>query len=262
MKKNPLIGLNMSMDVVNKYEKCGMLVPVSYVDAVADAGGVPVCVPPFKDLSMCRQILPLLDGMLFIGGDDYLPEHYGGHSQPENELMPERRDRFDMALARLILDETSLPVLAICGGHQLISIALGGALIQDIRTEWQSPAGVQTLPHSGSERENFHKAGFRHCVRCKPGSIVERVTQISPGDALQTNSYHHQAVNPDRIGRYLCATAWSDDGIIEAIEPAEDSSWARAGRFVLGIQWHPERMQDEMPHQNIFHALVYASRNI
>ena len=254
--------MNMSMDVVNKYEKCGMLVPVSYVDAVSDAAGVPVCIPPYKDISMCQQILPILDGILFIGGDDYLPEHYGGHPQAENELMPERRDRFDLALAKLILEETSLPVLAVCGGHQLISIALGGALIQDIRTEWKSPTGVQTLQHSGSEREDSLKANFRHRVRLEPGSIVERVTQISAADMLQTNSFHHQAVDPEKVGRYMRATAWSDDGIIEAIEPMQDSLWARTGRFVMGVQWHPERMQDEAPQCNIFHALVEAARKI
>jgi len=126
MKKNPVIGLNMSMDIIDKYERCGFLVPVSYVDAVAGAGGTPVCIPPWTDMTLCAQILPLVQGFIFIGGDDYRPECYGGHEQPEQELMPERRDRFDLALARWILHKTELPVLGVCGGHQLISIAQGG----------------------------------------------------------------------------------------------------------------------------------------
>jgi putative glutamine amidotransferase len=261
MKEHPIIGLNMSMDLVEKYEKFGMLVPVSYVDAVTGAGGVPVCFPPYTDTSMFKQILPLLDGILFIGGNDYRPEHYGGHPQREDELMPERRDRFDLALASWILEETSLPVLGVCGGHQLISIALGGALIQDICTEWQPPSGVRTLPHSRRDRTGKKIGNFRHPVRREPVSLIARVTQIPPDEALQTNSFHHQAVHPGKVGRYLRATAWSSDGVIEAIEPSADSPWERAGRFVLGVQWHPERMQDETPHRNIFLSLVEAARN-
>jgi gamma-glutamyl-gamma-aminobutyrate hydrolase PuuD len=261
MKNYPVIGLNMSLDKVNKYEKMGMLVPVSYVDAVADVGGVPLCIPPYKDVGMMRQILSLLDGILLIGGDDYFPEHYGGHPQPENELMPERRDLFDFTLAKFILEEMSIPVLAVCGGHQLMSIALGGRLVQDISTEWRSPSGFPALPHSGNQREESEKTAFRHCVRLAPGSLLGRIMQVSAGGTLETNSFHHQAVNPDNVGRHLRPTAWSEDGIIEAIEPTEDSPWARAGRFILGIQWHPERMQDEASHKKIFYAFVDAARN-
>jgi putative glutamine amidotransferase len=260
MKKHPVIGLNMSMDLIDKYEKFGMLVPVSYVDAITGAGGVPVCIPPCADTSMFKHVLPLLDGVLFIGGDDYRPEHYGGHLQPANELMPERRDRFDLDLAKWILEETSLPVLGVCGGHQLISIALGGALIQDIRTEWQASSGAQTLKHSRRERAGKQKGSFHHPVRRETDSLIVRVTQVQPDETLQTNSFHHQAVHPEKIGRYLRATAWSSDEVIEAIEPSLHSTWARTGRFVLGVQWHPEQMQDETPHRNIFLALTEAAQ--
>ena len=260
MKNHPVIGLNMSMDLIDKYEKFGMLVPVSYVDAVTGAGGVPVCIPPCADTSMFKHVLPLLDGVLFIGGDDYRPEHYGGHPQPANELMPERRDRFDLELAKWILEETSLPVLGVCGGHQLISIALGGALIQDIQTEWQASSGAQILKHSRRERAGRQKGSFRHPVRRETDSLIVRVTQVPPGEVLLTNSFHHQAVHPGKVGRYLRATAWSSDGVIEATEPSADSPWARTGRFVLGVQWHPERMQDETPHRYIFLALTEAAQ--
>jgi putative glutamine amidotransferase len=260
MMGHPIIGLNMSMDLIDKYEKFNFLVPVGYVDAVTGAGGVPVCIPPCTDTSMYKQVLPLLDGVLFIGGDDYRPDHYGGHQQPINELMPERRDRFDLKLAKWILEKTALPVLGVCGGHQLISIALGGALIQDIYSEWQAPSGVQTLTHSRRERTGRQKGSFRHHVRRERGSIVERVTQVRQDGELQTNSFHHQAVHPGKVGRNLRATAWSSDGIIEAIEPAADSPWSQSGRFVLGVQWHPERMQDDAPHRNIFRALVEAAQ--
>jgi putative glutamine amidotransferase len=77
---------------------------------------------------------------------------------------------------------------------------------------------------------------------------------------LMVNSTHHQAVNPERLGRFLRASAWSPDGVIEAIEPSEDSPWTRSGRFVLGVQWHPERMQDDEPQRNIFRALIRAAQ--
>ena len=100
------------------------------------------------------------------------------------------------------------------------------------------------------------KRRFRHPVRMEQGSLVARVTGKEPGSMLQANSFHHQAVAPHRLGRDLCATAWTPDGIVEAIEPAAGSAWARTGRFILGVQWHPEQLSNEQPHHNLFTALV------
>lgn len=260
MAKRPIIGLNMSMDMIDKYEKYGLLVPLGYVDSVAGAGGIPICLPPCPDLTILREIIPILDGVLFIGGDDYRPEHYGGRPQPDDELMPERRDGFDLELAKLILQETDLPILGICGGHQLISIAQDGALVQDIRTEWNCPAGCVPLPHSRKERSDDEGKDFRHPVRLGKESLVERVMRIQSNVSLMTNSTHHQSVHPMSIGRDLKASAWTEDGVIEAIEPSAESPWARSGRFVLGVQWHPEQMQDETPHRNIFRAFIEAAQ--
>ena len=260
MHTRPVIGLNMSVELTEKYERVGLLVPVSYVDAVAGAGGIPLCLPPFLELAMLREAIPLLDGIVLIGGDDYRPEHYGGHAQPENELMHTRRDRFDMELAKVVLQEYRLPVLGICGGHQLLSIALGGALIQDIRTEWGFSADYPPLPHAKRERDENRDRDFRHPVRLEEDSLIERVVQLPPDTMLMANSSHHQSVHPGRVGKYLRASAWTPDGVVEAIEPALDSPWARSGRFVLGVQWHPEQLQTEELHQNIFRALVKAAQ--
>lgn len=260
MTRRPIIGLNMSMDMVDKYEKFGLLVPLGYVDSIAGAGGIPLCLPPCSDTTIAKEMLPLLDGIVFIGGDDYRPEHYGGRPQPEDELMPERRDGFDLDLAKMVLQDTVLPVLGICGGHQLISIVQGGSLVQDIKTEWDFPADCTLLPHARKERNDEKERAFRHPVRLEVDSLIARVVQIPPGALLMTNSTHHQSVHPLRIGRYLRASAWSPDGVIEAIETSADSSWALSGRFVLGVQWHPEQMQDEDPHRNIFRALVEAAQ--
>ncbi|HVO66744.1 MAG TPA: gamma-glutamyl-gamma-aminobutyrate hydrolase family protein [Syntrophales bacterium] len=260
MSNHPIIGLNMSMDLIDKYEKYGLLVPVSYVDAVARASGVPICLPPSDDFTIIKRMLQLVDGVVLIGGDDYWPDHFGGHPQPDDELMPERRDRFDLEFAKLALNESTLPVLGICGGHQLIGIAQGGALIQDIRTEWNSPADCPSIPHSRKERNDEKGPTFRHPLRLESGSLVERAAKVSANHMLMTNSSHHQAVHPQRTGRYLRASAWTPDGVVEAIEPSLDSPWALSGRFILGVQWHPEQMQDEEPQRNIFRAFVESAR--
>jgi putative glutamine amidotransferase len=247
------------MDIIDKYEKYGLLVPISYVDAVADAGGVPLCLPPCEDFTTIHAMLPLIDAIVLIGGDDYWPDHFAGHPQPEDELMPKRRDRFDLALVKWALHKTTLPILGICGGHQLISIAQGGALVQDIRTEWDVPAGSSYIPHSRKERGD-EEPNFRHPVQLSKGSLAARAINMPAGGALTTNSSHHQAVDPRKIGTHLCASAWSEDGVIEAIEPAEGSPWAISGRFILGVQWHPEQMQEVEPHRNIFRALVDAAQ--
>ena len=260
MINRPIIGLNMSMDLIDKYEKYGMLVPISYVDAVAGAGGVPLCLPPVDDFTVIKSFLQLVDGVVLIGGDDYWPDHFGGHSQPEDELMPERRDRFDLAFAKLILNETNLPTLGVCGGHQLISISQDGALIQDIRAEWDCPRDFPPIPHSRKERSNEESSSFRHPVRLETDSLINRTMKIAMGTMLMTNSSHHQAVHPRRVGRNLRASAWALDSVIEAVEPSLDSPWAVSGRFILGVQWHPEQMQDEDPQKNIFLALIEAAR--
>jgi len=96
-------------------------------------------------------------------------------------------------------------------------------------------------------------------VRFAPLSLATCTTGTPPGEALAANSFHHQAVHPERVGKDLVASAWTADGIIEAIESAPGSAWAEIGRFVLGVQWHPERMQEEAPHRRLFLVLVEAA---
>jgi putative glutamine amidotransferase len=260
MEKRPVIGLNMSLDIGKKYERYDLRVPFSYVDAVAGAGGIPLCLPIVDDLQALPVMLSHIHGILFIGGDDYHPTHYGGHEQPEGELMPERRDRFDMKLAGAVLQKTTLPVLGICGGHQLMCITQGGKLIQDIATEWQSPKGSTVLPHSKRDRRGAQKSRYLHPVNIMPGSLAACVTGVGDERGIVANSTHHQAVHPDFPGADLCASAWTNDGIVEALEPAGGSLWAKKGRFILGVQWHPEKMQNMGHHQRIFGSFVDEAR--
>lgn len=281
----PLIGLNMSWEPPGKAAAPALRVPFPYVEAVVRAGGVPMCLPIVDDPGLLHRSVSGLDAFLFIGGADYRPEHYGGRPQPENELVPERRDRFDFLLARHILEKTDLPVLAICGGCQLLALVRGGGLIQDLRSDWQPLTGRLPLPHAADDRRARPGSGrgrivagtrsdpqgaaiepeatgtaYLHPVALKPGSLIARVLGIPRGGRLETNSFHHQAVHPGHPGRGFEASAWADDGVVEAVEPARGSDWDRQDRFLLGLQWHVERMADRVEQQAVFRALTDAAR--
>ena len=248
----PLIGLNTSTMDMDDPLKAKAICHFKYIDAIAENGGVPVIIPPYRDRSMLDAVLKMFDGFLLVGGPDYDPAHYGGHAQPPDEVMHPRRHAFDLWLAGAILEKTRKPVLGICGGHQLINIALGGALVQDLKTEWSPDAKhASTLLHSDSQRTGTAEAGnvYRHEIRVNKGCLLAK---IAGTEKILTNSYHHQAVQPDRVGRGLIPTAWSPDGVIEAIELATPD------RFLLGVQWHPERQAGEAQHKAIFAALVKA----
>jgi putative glutamine amidotransferase len=223
-----------------------------YIDAVARAGGLPVVIPPYEDPALFDECIARLDGFCFIGGDDYDPSHYGEESHRSNEVMPRRRHDFDVALAERVLDHSDKPVLGICGGLQLFNIVRGGALIQDIASGWTPPSG-RSIPHNSAERVGTAQAGnvFRHPVRVVRDS---RLARVLGSEALEVNSWHHQAIDPRRLGSGLVVTAHSDDGVIEAIE-GDDGK-----RFVVAIQWHPERMQDDARQRALFAALVDEAR--
>lgn len=246
----PLIGLNTSQMDMETPIKAKAFCHLKYADAVIAAGGVPVLLPPYTERKMIEEALAPLDGFLLIGGPDYNPVHYGGHPQPAAELLHPRRDVFDLWLAEILLKHSRLPVLGICGGHQLLSIARGGALVQDIRSEWKSePAQACPLQHSSDERKGTPQEGeaYRHEIKVAPES---RLARIIGATKLPANSYHHQAVAPGQIGEGFVATAWAPDGVIEALEAATP------GRFIVGVQWHPERQTESAPHLAIFQALV------
>jgi len=245
----PLIGLNACLGEMQAPLRARAFCHLAYLDAIAAAGGIPVIIPPYLDGRMLREALAPLKGFCLIGGPDYAPGHFGGHPQPPENLMHPRRDTFDLRLMALLLQQR-LPTLGICGGLQLLNIALGGALVQDLKTEWKKSGGSKSpLPHSDSDRPAAKKDSYRHSVGLARGSLIARIAGL---EKLSANSYHHQAILPERLGEGLRATAWTSDGVIEALEPSVPKY------FLLGVQWHPERQISSAPQLKIFKALIAA----
>jgi len=163
-------------------------------------------------------------GLLLTGGIDIDPSLYGETRQPEVEEIDRPRDDFELSLLREAL-ESDLPVLAICRGHQLLNVCFGGGLLQHVEGDahrWQEDEPVTS---------SFHDVSF------VPGS---KLRAIYGSDRVNVNSRHHQAVTPERVAKGLVVTGTSDDGLVEGLE-------SPAHRWVVGVQWHPERPEIEMP---------------
>lgn len=242
----PRIGINMGLERLDDPLEYRARCLVSYIDAVVEAGGLPVLMPPLDDLDLLPSQLEGLHGFVLIGGPDYHPEAYGGHPQPEFELVHPRRHRWDLALIRLLLsqDETR-PVLGICGGCQLIAIGCGARLVQDLPSQWPALAPqAPEVDHASGQDE-----GPPHAVTIVPGT---RLATVIGQERIVVNSHHHQAVHPQAAGSRLQVSARADDGVIEGVE-------LPGPRLVLGVQWHPERLPGQAPHPDLFRALVSAA---
>lgn len=217
-------------------ERSTALSQVRYSDAVAAAGGLPLVLTASTDAACIADALALVRGVVLVGGPDYHPDAYGGRPQPAAELMPRRRHDADLLLVRAVLG-TDLPVLGICGGMQVLAIASGAALIQDIPSEVPG-AGIHAHPGEPPPE---------HRIR----TVADTRLRSLLGSDLVVNSYHHQAVQPQRPGSLRIA-AHADDGIIEAVEDP-------AHRFRIGVQWHPERMPDHPSTRTLFAGLINAA---
>jgi putative glutamine amidotransferase len=187
----------------------------SYVRTLTRAGLVPLLVPPLLDPAAAPAVLEAVAGLVLTGGEDVHPANYGESPHARLEETDEARDALEVALLRAAR-ERRLPVLAICRGIQLVNVALGGTLYQDLPSQCPSP-----VAHADPNG--------RHALRVEAGSMLHRVI----GDPPSVNSRHHQAVR--RVAAGLRAVAWAEDGVIEAVEPVDP-----AAGWLLGVQWHPE----------------------
>jgi putative glutamine amidotransferase len=205
------------------------LVPLAYVDSIERAGGRAVVIPPAED--DLEVTLDALDGIVFSGGADVDPLHYGADAHPETDIPQTRRDAGEMALLRAAL-ERDLPTLAICRGFQLLNVVRGGDLIQHL------PEHVTNDVHKQVPGEFAV-----HPVEVKEGSRLGAIVGATP----EVTSHHHQALG--RVGDGLVESAWAADGTLEAVEDP-------SRRFLVGVQWHPEASEDAA----LFEALVDQAR--
>jgi putative glutamine amidotransferase len=210
-----------------------------YVRAVEEAGALAVVLPP-APLRYVADLVGRLDGLVLSGGADLDPAHYGEDPHETVAGVFHQRDAFELALSREAL-KRDLPLLAICRGHQVLNVATGGTLVQDI------PSQVSGALDHDPKTERWTPA---HEVRILPGT---RLREILGRDRIAVNSFHHQSIKTPGQGLVVSACAVGDE-IIEGVE--------RPGaRFVLGVQWHPEAFWDQAEHhQALFAALVEASR--
>jgi putative glutamine amidotransferase len=226
----PLIGITSSYS----WDNHNQILPNSYVDAIERGGGTPVLLPPSFTIDV-EQLLESVDGLVLTGGVDIDPQHYGENPIPQMGTIDPKRDDFELKITKEAL-RGGKPILAICRGHQVLNVAAGGTLIQDIASQ---------VPEALKHRQKAPTYYPSHTVRVQEGS---RLHGIFGKSELGVNTFHHQAVRD--MGEGLVATAWAPDGVLEAMEIPGDA-------FVLGVQWHPERMIDgEM--LKIFQGFVQA----
>ncbi|OKK15276.1 glutamine amidotransferase [Streptomyces sp. CB00455] len=212
----PLIGITTYVEDSTRYGVWDVptsLVPTGYYELVQAAGGAAVLLPP-DDPAAAAEVLSRVDGLVVAGGPDVDPVHYGAARDSRTGAPATVRDRWELALLAAAL-EADVPVLGICRGMQALNVALGGTLIQHLDGHFDVPGAMSWHP-------------VRPVPDTRYAALVPEETQVP--------TYHHQAV--DRLGRGLVASAHAADGTVEAIELPDPARW------VLGVQWHPERATD------------------
>jgi putative glutamine amidotransferase len=235
----PLIGITTSVTVDKSPERA--YVNIAYIRAVQDAGGIPLLLPPHLTAPVQAALWERLDGLVLTGGGDIDPARFGQARHPKTDDVAPARDELELGLTRRALDE-DVPLFAICRGLQVLNVALGGTLVQDLPSERPS-----SIAHS--QREPRHES--THAVKVMGEGT--RLGRVLGSLEVSVNSMHHQAI--DRLGFGLREVAWSPDGVIEGVElPGDD-------HFVLGVQWHPEELVGhDQAARNLFTALVEAAR--
>lgn len=209
----------------------------TYVQSVSKAGGLPFLIPldfPMEDLSVIRETC---DGLLLTGGGDVETKRYHGKEHPSVSGVWPIRDEIESRLYALAL-ETDWPVFGICRGVQIMNVAAGGKLYSDI------PDQVPNARYNHQQPVGTPRDALVHSVKIEQGTLLHR---IIGKDSVPVNSFHHQAVSVP--GEGMKVSAVSEDGIIEALE---NSSYP----FVLGVQWHPECMQQYDDQMKLFRAFV------
>ncbi|WP_369282321.1 gamma-glutamyl-gamma-aminobutyrate hydrolase family protein [Oscillibacter sp. GMB15532] len=219
-KKKPAIGMVIGPSPALMTGK--HIVNTPYIQAIVHAGGTPLLLPVTGDPATANEYIDLLDGLLIPGGADVTPTLYGEDSVPQVTYMLEDQDRLELALIHLA-SERQMPIFGICRGIQLLNVAFGGTLYQDIPS--QCPGCI------GHSQDVSTRSQMTHRVQLVPGSLMEQLLGAEP---LFVNSYHHQAIKELAPG--FSVSACAADGVVEAFE--------NEARHIYAVQWHPEELVD------------------
>ncbi|MGE5707113.1 MAG: gamma-glutamyl-gamma-aminobutyrate hydrolase family protein [Bacteroidota bacterium] len=234
--KKPLIGITSTFVRLNELSE-GVYVHQDYHQAVREAGAIPFVLPLMDEDTFC-EALDRCDGVIFSGGEDVDPKYFGADPHRGLGNVFPLRDRLEI-LAMRRLKTQDKPMLAICRGVQVLNVAFGGTLIQDLPS--QRPDAMQHMQKAARHHDT-------HWVDVLEGT---KLYQVLGQTRVRTNSLHHQAIDEVAPGFRLCGTA--GDGTIEAIEDV-------ASRFILGVQWHPESMASHDPvMKGLFSSFVEAA---
>jgi putative glutamine amidotransferase len=230
----PLIGVNTDFRSAKSDQPGFCYVAAGYFDAIFQAGGIPVLIPPYDDEADMEQLLDRLDGVLLIGGADLDPRRDGWMLHPTVRLQDARREASDRRLVRLVA-ERRMPLLGIGAGMQLINVSQGGNLMLHIPDD---------MPHALPHLDPIDPE-HRHTLQLTPGTIMDRVY----GDGeLRVNSMHHMAV--DEVAPGFKVSARCPDGVVEAIE-SDMPDW-----FAFGTQFHPEASTASALDMRIFEEFI------
>lgn len=237
----PLIGISMSAGLFPNGRRYHRSYAMN-AQSIADAGGLPVYVPTGLSEDMLREIYERLDGVLLPGGGDVRPSIYGAETHPMTHEIDDLRDSLEISLARWAYAE-DVPMFGICRGHQVVNVALGGTLVQDIPSEIGDDITHDTP-------DELPRSTIRHEVTLAPGT---RLSSILGGSRFEVNSLHHQAVGELAPGMVVSALSPADE-VIEGLEAPDRS-------FAVSVQWHPEDLyQTSEPMTRLFRAFVDAAR--
>lgn len=214
----------------------------SYIEAIVSAGGIPFLIPLVTQEEVLRALYDRTDGLLLAGGGDIAPEYYGEKPHEHLGMMDPLRDQIELPLTRWAFADGK-PILGICRGVQVLNVALGGTLYQDIASQLETP-----LAHDSSY-ELCDWTHLAHELRLDPDS---RLARLLGTPSLLTNSLHHQSLKDIAPG--LRPVGWAPDGVVEAVEGTN-------GQFMLGVQGHPEALltHAEPRWRAMFQAFVASS---
>lgn len=242
--RKPVIGVSCNYNYADIFQDGGDLSAIhprwhyvceNYTRSIEEAGGIPLLLPIYKSEADLKYMLSTVDGVLITGGNDIDPLLYGEVDRGKcGRIIPER-DQQDIAIVRYIVHQTTKPMLCICRGIQVLNVAMHGSLYQDLESDG---------PFYQHMKKNYPMNAVTHSVSIDPDSLLFGILKKT---SLGVNSFHHQSIKS--LGNRLRVTAKSEDGIIEAVE-------LDGREFVLGVQWHPEKMYDSAEQKKIFAAFI------